>query len=293
MIAVKPITIDYSNLTASNVVEDDYPLYYELTPYVTGERVLHQDKNYEAVTDVTGIEPGTDATKWLDLGSTNRFAMFDGIVGTQTVNANSIEFSFVSSGIVDAIGLLEVQAESIEITVTDQYGDGIVYQSTLQMADTGVLDWYGYFFDDYYIKQSQVLLNLPPYAGATISVSINATAEVKCGMFIAGRQQFIGGTQYGISTGITDYSRKQTDEFGNTSVIERGYANRANAKLSIDTPQVARIQSLLSSWRAIPMLYIGGSELESTHVFGFYKDFSVVIGNPVFSDCNIEIEGLI
>lgn len=292
MIAVKPMTINSANLLSSNVPENDYPAYDSQASYVTDDIVLYQYHNYKALASVSGVAPDTDSTKWQDLGFINRYKMFDSIVGSITTNPNSIEFSFVASGIVDAIGLLEVQAESIAITVTDPY-EGVVYSVTKQMADTGVFDWYGFFYDDYYIKRSLVLLDLPPYAGATIEVVMTGINAVECGMFIAGRQQFIGNTQYGITTGITDYSRKTTDGFGQTTVIERSYANRSSASLELPTPQVARIQALLTSWRATPMLYVGGKDLESTHVFGFYKDFKIPISNSIFSNCNIEIEGLI
>ena len=49
----------------------------------------------------------------------------------------------------------------------------------------------------------------------------------------------------------------------------------------------------LSSLRAKPALYIGGEIEDSTAVYGFPKDWDVVIDYPFYVQCSIELEGLI
>jgi hypothetical protein len=39
-------------------------------------------------------------------------------------------------------------------------------------------------------------------------------------------------------------------------------------------------------------LWIGTEEYESTIVYGFYKNFDILIAYPEHSECSLEIEGL-
>lgn len=293
MILVKPIVLASTDLISANIPALDYAAYSGTTTYAIGDKVTYLNNNYEAlISSLVGITPGTDVTKWLDLGATNRWAMFDSKVGTQSEYLNDISFSVTPNGIVSTLALLNVEANSITVTMTDPV-DGIVYQHTESMLDSGVIDWYGYFFEDYYLKDSMVLIDLPAYAGVTIDVSILSEATAKCGIAILGHQKKLGTSRYGLSTGITDYSRKQVDEFGVASVIQRSYSNKASVSIEVGTNKTAWVQNLLASMRAVPALYIGGKDLPNSYVYGFYKDFSIVIANQIYSDCNLELEGLI
>ena len=55
---------------------------------------------------------------------------------------------------------------------------------------------------------------------------------------------------------------------------------------------VDEIVNLLAEYRATPIVYIGSDAYASTIVYGFYKDFTVVIAYYLKSICNLEIEGL-
>jgi hypothetical protein len=65
------------------------------------------------------------------------------------------------------------------------------------------------------------------------------------------------------------------------------------ALVRVENDYVAALHSVLSKYRAIPVVYIGSSSYEPSYVFGFYKDFNIEIPHPAYSLCSIEIEGLI
>jgi len=40
------------------------------------------------------------------------------------------------------------------------------------------------------------------------------------------------------------------------------------------------------------VLWVGSGEFESTTLFGFYKNFDILISYPEHADCDLEVEGL-
>jgi hypothetical protein len=109
---------------------------------------------------------------------------------------------------------------------------------------------------------------------------------------LVGRQLDLGDTEHGADVGIIDYSRKETDQFGVTSVVERAYAKRMTAKVVMDTTAIDVVLTALASLRATPVLWIGSEIFDSLTVYGFYKEFSIDIAYPTVSYCSLTIEGL-
>lgn len=297
MIVVRPVTIDDAALISTNVPETDYPAYDPAATYNTGDRVTVADvgvhSNYECVADATtGLYPPDNPVNWLDIGPTNPWAMFDTKVGTQTANADQIAVSIQTPTLINAIGVVNVWANAITVTVTDGV-EGVVYQRTDILIDPSVSDWYGFFFEPIGRKTSHVILDLPAYLNAQIDITIDYVGDVaKCGALVAGSQVFLGDTQYGLRAGILDYSRKQVDMFGNWQVIERGYSDTAGFDLQLPTGRVSTIKQTLAPLRAVPALYIGDADEPATHVFGYFRDFQINLATPTLSEATITVEGL-
>jgi len=41
-----------------------------------------------------------------------------------------------------------------------------------------------------------------------------------------------------------------------------------------------------------PCLWVGSNEFEATTIFGFYKNFDILLNYPNHSECSLDIEGL-
>lgn len=303
---IPPITVTDAKLTASNVPETDYTEWSSVTAYTTGQNCMVSDagvhKNYEALTGSTNKYPPDNPTEWLDIGPTNRWAMFDGKVGTYTESAaawpvgvgNGIQVEILPGEIVNSVALLEVYAESVTVEVDDPT-DGVVYTQTVNLVDNDIIgDLYDYFFTPIERLQTLLLTDLPAYGTATIRISIDKSAgNAKCGQLIAGQQQQIGDLLYGAGVGILDFSRKDTDEFGIVTIIERDYSRRASFDVSIPAARTDYILRLLARYRAAAVLWVGAEHRPSAILYGYYRDFNIVLSNPVFSDVTIEVEGLV
>lgn len=245
--------------------------------------------------------PLTSPTNWVRLGPTNQFAMFDNVVSSVTSGTSDITFVIKSTS-VDSVAVLNAVASKVSCAVADysysvSYLGNVAYYRTEQLSGSDSLDWYSYFFFDEETQKTQALyLSIPKVSDGIITVKITGSGTVSAGSIIAGQIKEIGQTQYGVNTGIIDYSRKETDEFGNTSLVVRNYSKRMNAKVFLTNSNLNRVQRLLYSIRATPVLWIGSTDPtfeEPLVVMGYYKDFDTEIAYPAHSLCNITVDGLI
>ena len=297
MIIIRPNNISDAMLTASDVPENDYAAWSSTTAYVVGNRVLYQHKNYECLVNNTNNDPAvysiTTVPKWLDLGYCNRWRMFDSVVGTQTVQANSITVT-ITPGLIDSIAFLDCEATSIQITMTYPT-EGIVYEELIDMVmGSGIVDGYTYFFEPIITTDSAVLLGIPPYGGASLEVVItNVGGDAKIGTLAVGTKKELGLTLYEPTISITDYSKKDVDAFGNYTIIERRFSKKFRCDLILDSSSVDDLQKTLATYRATPLIWVGSDvNFSSMIIYGFYKSFQIVVPNMVKSNCSLEIEGL-
>jgi hypothetical protein len=116
--------------------------------------------------------------------------------------------------------------------------------------------------------------------------------EVSIGTLIAGRVLNIGITEAGASAGITDFSKKDTDDFGNTTIVERGWSKTMECKALLPTGSVSGVQRSLAALRATPVLWIAEEGYDALTIYGFYKDFSLDLELSNISYCSLTVEGL-
>ena len=279
-------------------VSNRYQTYSAGTTYGLGSVVQIETSGthriYQSLqTSNLGHAPASSPTWWVDAGPTNAWAMFDQSNSSQTLRKDLVYVQIKAADRVNAVMLANVSALSAHLYVTDTV-DGLVYEQIVSLSsEGGIIDYYEWFFAPCTRKSDYVFINIPPYYQPTITLFLTDTGNtVALGAFICGLAQDIGGTQYGASVRIQDYSVKTVDAFGISSVTERAYAKRGNFTIQVDNTAVDEVQRLLASYRATPIAWIGDDTLGSTMMFGFYKDFSITIQYPTISICNLEIEGL-
>ncbi|NOV29161.1 carbohydrate-binding protein [Methylomonas sp. ZR1] len=219
--------------------------------------------------------------------------MFDEAINSQSVNPNTIDLTFTTTDRIDTVALLNIAGLSVRIIMTDAI-DGVVYDKTTSLiSDSGITDWYSYFYEPIARKTDFVAFDLPPYYAATVRVILSDPGyNVAIGALLLGFKKVLGGTQYGAKAGIQDYSVKKRDDFGNYTILERAYNKNASFTFWVVAGNVDYLQNLLATYRATPILYIGTEDYRSTVIYGFYKDFSITIAYPTESLCNLELEGL-
>ena len=291
---VNPVIVTPAMLTSS-VPETDYAEWNAATAYVLGNRVIRASthKVYERlISGTTATAPESDVVNWLDIGYTNRWKCFDQSTGSQTSNAGSIVMTIVPGSVCNTVALLNLEASSVRVKVTDPV-DGVVFDLTKYTSlDNTIGDWDEYFFDYITRTDTLVFLGLPNYVSASIEITITEPATAKVGVLAIGRAIELGGAQYGATMGITDYSRKEADTFGGYTLMQRAYSNRNSFKLAIPKDIVNQVKKLLTEVRATPVVWIGSEEYVGTINYGFYKDFNITIAYSTMSECVIDIESM-
>jgi hypothetical protein len=297
MQVIKPIIFLDSQLISTTAVEA-YPTYAAGTTYAIDAFVVYLNKVYQSLqASNTGHTPDTSPTFWQYISVGNKLAMFDSEVSTQTTATTTLTTVVAPAVIINSLAYLELQGTQLQVEVRDGAGGTIVYTRTIALDNTIILDWYMYFFEPYNPKTEVILSDVPPYLNARITTTLTGSSgsTVKIGSMIYGTVYKLGTTQYGVSSGIRDYSVKQTDDFGNTTFLQRAFSRRMEANVFMNNTALAFNQRLLTTLRAVPAVWIGSTEdnFSPITVFGYYRDFNIDISYPTFSLCRIEIEGLI
>lgn len=297
MIIIRPHTVTDSTLDLTNVAETDHSAWNSGTTYAADDYVIVTTPNvhtiYKSVQGSnTNNDPTTDdGTWWTAQGATNAWKMFDAYVSSQTSNSTSIEVDITPGELFNALALFNVEADTVQVVVDDPTS-GEVYNQTITMIDPPPSSgWYSWFFDDITQKSTVVFLDLPAYKSATVTVTISATTA-KCGALVLGKQYAIGKTEWGVGSGIIDYSVKSTDSFGNFTITERSYSDRVEFNCSVETSQVSQVKKTLTSYRTTPIVWIGSEDYEAMIAYGFMKDFDINFANSMYSDVSIITEGL-
>lgn len=305
---IKPIAVTPAKLTSTNIAETDEAEYSSATSYSTGQRVMVTGTGGGAATathkiyeSLIGSNLGNDPTnqtansdKWLEISATNRWKMFDGKLSDPSSNAASIAITVAPGEVINAIAVFNVFADSIRIQVDDPT-DGIVYDVTTELRDNSeVVDWYAYFFNLPITVPEFVTFDLPAYGSADINITLAvASGNASVGEIAIGKFASLGAARYGGKIGIVDYSRKDRDTFGNAVILEREYSQRVDFDLHLHTEAVCGIQRQLAEVRATPVVWAGTDDGGyGLLVYGYFRDFDIVLGNPVYSDCSIQVEGL-
>lgn len=297
MIIVRPITLTDATLDSSNVAENDHSEWDSGTTYAVDEYVIVTTPNVHMIyKSVQGSnlnnDPVTDdGTWWTAQGSTNRWSMFDESLQSQTSNPTSIVVEVTPGERVTAIVLMNCEGSTAQV-VMDDPSEGEVYNETKEIIiPCRKSSWYVWMWDTAEQKSDIAFLNLPPYKAATITITITGTTA-KCGACVMGKQQILGNSLWGSSAGITDYSVKETDSFGNFEIIAGAFSDRNNFDFVVSTNQVSAVKRALANYRATAIVYIGASDYEALITYGYFRDFDIIFSNLIESDVSVTVEGL-
>lgn len=268
---LQPVAVTGAALVSTNVAEADYPEWSSLATYASGARVIRASTHsvYESAAEANiGNDPDGLAGKWIYVGPTNRWAMFDQAVGTATQRAGSIAVTILPLASINAVALLDVIGASVRVQATG-------YDRTAVLASSPGLA----MFPDL------------PSGNGSVTITVTGTGDVSIGTLLLGTLKGIGVTEASPSAAITDFSRKVTDDFGDVTVVERAWVKRMSVRSLINTAALDSVVSRVAAVRATPSLWIGEDGRESLTIYGFFKDFTVEVGESV-STVSLSVEGL-
>lgn len=298
MKVIKPLSFQQSMLLSSDATES-VSAYVSGTTYAKDAEVEINNSIYVSLQNAnTNNKPDlpTSAVWWLRKSSNNKYSMFDEFIGSQTSKSTSLTVVLKPGNIINSLAILNVAGvNTLTVTGTDGEGGLVIYDKTFDFDDTIINDWYMYFFEPYDLKNQFLIQDIPPYPNIVLTFTFNSNTVVQIGNLVFGTSYTIGGTQYGASAGIRDYSEKTVNPYGITTFVKRAFSKRTDVTLYVSKENTNFVEKLLTELRATPVVWIGTDDeaYTSLTVFGYYRDFNVEISYPSFSLCRLEIEGLI
>lgn len=323
---LQPIEITDAVLTSSSVAEDDAIEWTAAGGYSGGQRVISRATHrvYESlIARNIGNDPLTTTGAWLDVGSTNRWAMFDQAIGSTTSADSPISVTLRPGPKTTGLAILDTTAASVRVQASG-------YDRMIAITDGSGA---ALFLDLVIPAGGSVTITLNPRGKAaqrepwddgtawadTVdwrdTIAGTATAEspawndttgwkdttgwqdagsndgtVSIGTLLIGTLRPLGITEGSASSGITDYSRRETDDFGELAIVPRAWSKRMAAKALIRTDAVDQVVGRVAAVRALPSLWLGDASMDSLTVYGFFKEFSVEVGETL-SKLSLSIEG--
>ena len=299
LVVIAPLVVTPAMLVSTNVPETDYPEWAAGTTYAKGQRVVlaAQHKVYESTADSnTGNNPATPSSepKWVEVGPTNRWKPFDKSVSSQVKQANNISYRIKPGQAITSLGLLNVTgATSIRVRLIDPTF-GTVYDKTTAMSPVPVAaGWWEWFFGERRTPTQALLQDLPSFPAADVLIDVTGTVDLAVGVILMGqRRTFSLGVKSGARVSFQDYSIKDRNEFGDVILLERGFARRAAFQMLLSSKEVDAFNDFLISVRATPCLWIGSGRFEATVVYGFCKNYDILLSYYDYADSELELEGL-
>ena len=288
----------HTELVSTNAV-DNTDEFVAGTLYDLGAvvKVSAENNLYKCLTkDTTEVPTGNKTTEnWLFLGKTNPHKMFDEKYKSRTVKESGnlvVTIKMKQDGgfskVSDGIALLNVSASKIRI-VGVREGETICDEE----FDMGMLDLFSPCkilncnFGQIVYKKNLILTPLKDKDGLIISgcriteytitfEPIDDETPAACGVCILGKMQYFGKTLMNPKKSLVNYDVKDTNEYGDTAVVERGFSNNYNFSFvgKNDIMQVA--DETLTELRSTPLIYVVTDDQILASVFSGYGMISVL-----------------
>lgn len=267
------------------------------TNYVVGDVRIRTTthRRYEAQAAITGstTPPEDDPTRWLDVGPTDRWALFDSEVSTQSRITTPLSY-VLRPGFFNAIGLAGLDGALLTITVKDAPGGTVVDTRTLDLTEPP-LDWYDWAFGRINALSKVVVDGFVPYPDAEVTLTITAATGVSVGagmlllgdfVPLAGQGPF-GGVQQGASAEPITYSYIATDEFGTTSIKRRKATTDLRCEVVMPRSEADNAVAVLQRVLDVPAFFVPAQApgYSGLIVFGLgggsvrYDSFNVAIAS--------------
>lgn len=259
----------------------------------TGSVAVHAI--YEAVTSTTGNNPvGDDGTKWVRVSSTNKWKPFDFTVSAPARASAPISFTFTLPQLCTGLALFRLVGTSVAVEVRN-LADAVVFTETQGLIDTtSIADWFQFFMWTGEAASEALFTGLPGYPGYKVTVTVNGS-ETQVGEVVLGDLIRLGTTIAGTEVSFQDFSRKDRDDYGNVTLIERDYSDATTFNFTLPPGDLARVNRVVRDLRATPAVWLAHPEALGLGavLYGFPSGgLRVPLSSEAYLYASLEIEGL-
>ena len=304
---MKIVTLKDLTLVSSDIPEDQYQGSatangkWAAGTYANGDVVYYDGstphKVYQSIVSSNTATPGTDPTKWTDLGATDRWLMFDEYMTTQTTHSASFSVT-VSAQECDYVGVFNCDATSITFEL---YDDSVLQASDVVDMDSSEPTDYDEWFWSPAEYRLRYVWEFPYLATSTATLKVtftNTITDVACGALAIGSAYETGGTQYSSEIGFKDYSYFYENETtGAISLTPGNYVDTGSLKVWVGNAILDAVMRKLKSNRGKVAIYDfnndGCAFMESLVFYGITNTPKVSISGPNMSRFSFSMRGVI
>lgn len=291
VIVPKPVT-----LLASNVPEDDAPVWDADTTYAPLAQVIAGHRLYSALRETKDEVPASHTTgsdpAWSDKGSTNRYRVVDVYASRQTTLNGPMLYE-VDASKCDAVALFNVIGGSLALTLLA--GGDVVWalpaQSLLVPSGCSYFSW---FFGPREYR-GNLMLRIPLHVSATLRIEIGGDSTA-CGEIIPGQLRYLGETVDQPEDENLDHSVVEPDQWGGYDLIPGNQTSRWRYSVQVDRNKAASVKRILNGLAARPTAWMHhndrGYNLEDQMSFGFRSSVRRTFENAVLTTFELEITEL-
>lgn len=304
---MKKITIPFqvtdANIVSINIPENDYAVHSMSSTYGLADRVIVTGVDIHRIyQSVHAANTGNNPLNELDLnnpvhwslvGATNAYKIFDTYTSSQAIYDNTITFTVKNLGVLNTIGLINIDANSASIVGYDA-GDVEIYNQTVDLVSYATFSsYYDYYFTPFLRRNVYVFEDIPPVNNGKFVITLTATGTVKIGNFVGGYGYEMAAINYSSNVRQKDYSIKQQLPTGEYYFAEGATSTVAEFLFTLPNEKFDLLQRLIQQLRATPALYVGSELYESTNLYGIILDAPSVLTYSAHSECRMQVESLI
>ena len=239
-------------------------------------------------------EPESDPTNWRDLRVTTRWAPLVMTEDTELLVIGNLHLS-LPAGSSPGLYFGGIKASSIRTVVVKP--DANLRSDRTHALPPAYAGWLSDGKASLYVDMSGEIYEGDRIDITLMQASVSGSALGVAGLsyLISGIDYYLGETLQGARLGITDFSRRETDEFGTTTFVRRKFAKRLNVDVMLPTADLQRVFDLLTDMRGNVVLWVPGtsSELAPLSFFGWCKDFGLTVAYARHATCALEIESVV
>lgn len=275
--------------------------------YAVGDVVIRSTTHRKyrcavAHTSAASPLPENDATRWVDIGPTSRWAPFDIYTNTAATTTTSLTY-VLTPGYFNSVCLYGLTGASYTLTVKDTPGGSTIYSATGFLAEDP-LGWYEYLFVTPTIKTKLLFTDIPirPDAELTLTITAASGQPVGVGMILVGDYVSVfgetnqpAGVVHGATAEPVTYSYIRTDEFGNTTIVRRHSATNLRCRVVFPKDKADAALSRLQSVLDRPLAWIATEATGYTglNTFGLASSTPVNYDSFNYASVDITVKGMI
>lgn len=307
MIVIPPLKIDGTRLIAASctIPEPDASQgeveWVASAAYVLGAQrvrsLVHRKFECKLAHTGSAVLPENDPINWMDVGATNRHAMFDMGRNTQSIGPAGAKLvvSILPGQRGNALYLGRLAAAYATVIMT--VGGVQKYRKVLSLTRRNTRSWRDYYFGGFNQLSSVMLLDLPMYAGATITVELdNGSQPARCAAMVFNRSVDIGDSEWGAASDWMIFGGFERNDFGEARLLDRRQLPTTSQTLEVPKSQVDAVLALREQAGKLPCVFSGMNDkttdgwFEMFLIYGIVSRFKVVAMNAKKARVDIDIE---